>query len=130
MMKPTRIAVLCLAGVFGAGAVFGFLAHSVYSQRVTRAASPSPKEFRGQYINRLEKRLSLTPDQRDRVAAILDETGDRFRDLRERIDPEFDRIRQEQRQKVTAILSPEQQAEYQVIIEEQQRRRREQGHRR
>ncbi len=129
MMKPTRVAVLCLAGVFVAGALFGVVAHSVYSQRATAAAttnSPTPKDLRARYLNRLDSRLTLTPAQREKISPILESSGDRVRELRDRIEPEFEAIRHNQRQEIMTLLTPEQQTEYQKLIEEQRRRREEQ----
>lgn len=121
MMKPTRVAALCLALAFLAGAVFGFVAHNVYAQRTTRGAS-SPKEYRERYIAKLRTDLTLSPEQVTQVTAILDQTGERFRELRERIDPDFEAIRQQQRQRIMAILTPEQQPKYQKILDEHRRR--------
>jgi Spy/CpxP family protein refolding chaperone len=127
MMKPTRIAVLCLAGVFVAGALFGVVAHSVYSQRVTAAATnPTPKDLHARYLKRLDSRLTLTAAQREKISPILDNSGDRVRELRDRMEPEFEAIRHGQRQEIMALLTPEQQTEYQKLIEEQRRRREEQ----
>jgi Spy/CpxP family protein refolding chaperone len=128
MMKPTRVAVLCLAGVFLAGALFGVVAHSVYSQRATAAAAnpPTPKDLHARYLKRLDSRLSLTAAQREKIGPILDGSGDRVRDLRDRMEPEFEAIRHSQRQEIMSLLTPDQQAEYQKLIEEQRRRREEQ----
>jgi Spy/CpxP family protein refolding chaperone len=127
MTKPTRMAALYLAVVFAAGALFGLVAHAVYSQRTTRASSPA--EARQRYIAKLQRDLSLTPEQVSLVTAILDETGERFREIRSRMDPEFDAIRTQQRAKIMAILTPEQQPKYQRILEEwkRQREQRERG---
>ena len=130
MMKPTRIAALWLAMVFLAGALFGFVAHSFYADRTTladRAARPSnPKDFRERYLAKLKNELSLSPEQLDQVRAILDQTGQRFHELREqfhdKLEPEFETVRQMQRQRIMAVLTPEQQPKYQKIIEEQRRR--------
>jgi Spy/CpxP family protein refolding chaperone len=128
MMKPTRVAVLCLAGVFLAGALFGVVAHSVYSQRATAAAAnpPTSKDLHARYLKRLDSRLSLTPAQREKIGPILDGSGDRVRDLRDRMEPEFEAIRHSQRQEIMSLLTPDQQTEYQKLIEEQRRRREEQ----
>ena len=128
MMKPTRIAVLCLAGVFVAGALFGVVAHSVYSQRVMAAPTnpATPKDIHARYLKRLDSRLSLTPAQREKISPILDGSGDRVRELRDRMEPEFEAIRHSQRQEILALLTPEQQTEYQKLVEEQRRRREEQ----
>lgn len=121
MMKPTRIAALWLAVVFLAGAVFGFVAHGLYEQNPARAAA-NPREHRERYVARLEKDLSLSPEQATQVRSILDQTGQRFTGLRERMEPEFEAVRQNQRERILAILTPEQQPKYQQIIEESRRR--------
>jgi len=121
MTKPTRMAALYLAVVFVAGGLFGVVAHGLYSQKTARASSP--KEFRERYVAKLQKDLSLTPEQLPQVTAILDQTGDRFRVVRERMIPEFDVIRQQQRAQIMALLNPEQQGKYQKILDEWRRKR-------
>jgi len=124
MTRPTRLAALYLAVVFVAGGVFGVLAHGLYSQKTARASNPpSPREFRERYVAKLQRDLSLTPEQVPQVTVILDQTGDRFRVVRERMIPEFDTIRQQQRAQIMALLNPEQQGKYQKILEEWRRRR-------
>ena len=109
MTKPTRIAALYLAAVFLAGGLFGFVAHGLYSQKTARAENrpPNPREFRQRYLDKLHKDLALSPEQLTQVTAILDETGERFQDLRERMNPEFEAIRQQQRGQIQALLNPE-----------------------
>ena len=121
MTKPTRIAAFYLAVVFLAGGLFGVVAHGVYTQKTARASSP--KEFRERYVAKLQKDLALTPEQVPQVTAILDQTGDRFRLVRERMIPEFDAIRQQQRVQIMALLNPEQQGKYQKILDEWRRKR-------
>ena len=125
MMKPTRLAALFLAVVFVAGALSGYVAHTLYSQRTARAA-PNPTQTRERYLARLSKDLALSPEQVTQVSAILEQTGQRMRELRERMEPEFEAIRMAQRQRIMALLTPEQQPKYQKILEEY-RKRHEQG---
>ena len=124
MTKAKRVAALYLAVVFVAGGLFGFVAHGLYRQTTARAEirPPDPKQFRERYLDKLERELSLTAAQRPQVAAILDRTGDGFRELRERMNPEFEAIRRQQRQDIRALLSPEQQGKYQKMLEEWQKR--------
>ena len=126
MLKPTRVAALYLLLVFVAGALFGLVSHSLYTQRSTRAA-PNPQEFRERYIEKLRQDLALSPDQVSQLTAILDETHDRFQELRDRMTPEFDAIRQNQRGRITALLNPEQQPRYQKILEQHQQAREKRG---
>jgi hypothetical protein len=130
MMKPTRAAALYLAIVFVAGGLFGFMAHGLYRQQTAQAEirPPDPKQFRERYLDKLERELSLGPDQKTQVAAILDQTGTRFRELRDRMDPEFAAIRQQQRQQIRELLSPEQQGKYQKMLEDWEKRHQPHGH--
>ncbi len=132
MSKPTRVAAFYLAMVFAAGALFGLLAHRLYVQRGTQAAAVTaprdPREYRERYVNRLQKDLGLTTEQVSQVSAILDQTGHRFRELRERMDPEFDGIRKQQRERIMGVLTPEQLPKYQKVLEEQRRWRERGGH--
>ncbi len=116
MTKTTRIAAFYLALVFVAGALFGVVADRLY-QRSARAAS-SPQDYRERYIARLQRELVLTPEQVTQVTAILDETGQRFRELREKVGPEFEAIRKAQRERITALLTPAQRPRYEKILEE------------
>jgi len=126
MTRPTRIAALYLAVVFVAGTLFGFVAHGLYRQQTTRA-NRDPRQFLEEYVAKLQRDLSLTSDQLMQVTAILDQTGERFREIRKRMDPEFDAIRQQQRQQIKALLNPDQQVKYQQILDEWQRNREKRG---
>jgi Spy/CpxP family protein refolding chaperone len=123
-MRPTRLAALSLAIIFLAGALFGFVVHSYYSQRTARAAA-NPQEFRVRYITRLQKDLALSPEQLAQITAILDDTSQHFREIRERMEPEFEALRVAQRQRIMAVLTPEQQPKYQKILEEHRKKQRE-----
>jgi len=130
MSKPTRLAALYLAVVFLAGSVFGFVAHTLYGQRSTSASvgpRTGPGDYRARYTAKLARELALSPEQLAQVTTILDETGDRFRQLRNRMDPEFDAIRQNQRSRLAALLSAEQQVKYTKILEEHDRARKQHG---
>jgi len=71
----------------------------------------------------MKSRLQLTEDQAAKLGTIMDETRARFRDAREKFEPEMQKIREDQRQRISELLSPSQQAEWQKIMDERQRRR-------
>ena len=120
MTRTTRLAAVWLAIVFLAGTLFGFVVHGLYNQRPARAANP--KEFRERYVARLQRELSLSPEQLTQVTAILEQTSQRFQEIRDRMEPEFQAIREQQRLRIMAILTPDQQPKYQKIIEEHRRK--------
>jgi hypothetical protein len=125
-MKLTRWTVaLYMALVFGCGGVVGAFAHRLYtvSGVSANAAQRNPEEFRKRFMADMKARLQLNDDQAAKLDTIMDETRARFRDAREKFEPEMQKIREDQRQRISELLSPSQQAEWQKIIEERQRRR-------
>ena len=125
-MKLTRWTVaLYMALVFACGGVVGAFAHRLYtvSGVSANAAQRNPEEFRKRFMADLKARLQLTDDQAAKLGAVMDDTRARFRDVREKFEPEMQKIREDQRQRISELLSPSQQAEFQKIVEERQRRR-------
>lgn len=113
--------------VFLSGAVVGALAWRYYALHSVRA-----DDHRRQYIEEMRSRLHLRDDQLTQLNGILDRTRQRFSELREKMKPEMDLIRQEHAAKVRVILDDTQRAEYEkrrLEREERERREREQrGH--
>jgi hypothetical protein len=125
-MKLTRWTVaLYMALVFACGGVVGAFAHRLYTVSGVSAnvAQRNPEEFRKKFMTDMKVRLQLSDDQAVKLGAVMDDTRSRFRSIREKFEPEMQKIREDQRQKISELLSPTQQAEWQKIMEERQRRR-------
>jgi hypothetical protein len=125
-MKFTRWTVaLYMALVFACGGVVGAFAHRLYTVSGVSAnvGQRNPEEFRKRYMADMKARLQLSDGQAAKLSAVMDETRTRFRDVREKFEPEMQKIREDQRQRISELLSPGQQAEWQKIVEERQRRR-------
>jgi hypothetical protein len=125
-MKFTRWTVaLYMALVFACGGVVGAFAYRLYTVSGVSAnvGQRNPEEFRRRFMADLKMRLQLTDDQAAKLSVLMDETRSRFRDVREKFEPEMQKIREDQRQKISELLSPSQQAEWQKIMDERQRRR-------
>lgn len=125
-MKLTRWSVaLYMALVFACGGVVGAFAHRLYTVSGVSAnvGQRNPEEFRKRFMTDMKERLQLSDDQAAKLGSIMDETRARFRDVREKFEPEMQKIREDQRRRISELLSPSQQAEWQKIMEERQRRR-------
>ena len=125
-MKPTRWTVaLYMALVFACGGVVGAFAHRLYTVSGVSAnvSQRNPEEFRKRFMADMKARLQLTDEQAAKLGTVMDDTRARFRDVREKFEPEMQKIREDQRQKISELLSPSQQAEWQKMVEERQRRR-------
>jgi hypothetical protein len=114
-----------MALVFACGGIVGAFAHRLYTVSSVSAnvAQRNPEEFRKKFMADMKERLQLSDDQAAKLGSIMDETRVRFRDVRDKIEPEMQKIREDQRQRISELLSPSQQAEWQKIVEERQRRR-------
>ena len=125
-MKPTRWTVaLYMALVFVCGGVAGAFAYRLYTVSGVSAnvGQRNPEEFRKRFMADLKSRLQLNDDQAAKLGVIMEETRMRVRATRDTIEPELRKIREDQRQRISELLSPSQQAEWQKINEERQRQR-------
>ncbi len=125
-MKPTRWTVaLYMALVFVCGGVVGAFAHRLYTVSGVSAnvGQRNPEEFRKRFMADLKSRLQLNDDQAAKLGVIMDETRMRVRATRDTIEPELRKIRDDQKQRISELLSPSQQVEWQKIIDERQRQR-------
>jgi hypothetical protein len=102
--------------VFVSGGVVGALAHRMYSPPAARSDQrPSPEEWRRKYLNELETRVNLTPEQVQKVNVILDSTDASFTQIHEKHHMEIEKIKEDQRAKVRAILTAEQLPKYEQL---------------
>ena len=126
-MNFSRKSIALYVGlVFVSGAVLGVFGDRLYT--VTTVASkgnkakPSPEEFRRGYLGFMQKRLGLNEMQVTHLGLILDETRARMNEVHERTVPEQQEIQKAQSEKIRALLTPAQQAEYDVVIKERRER--------
>ncbi len=126
--QDTAKAVRYLALVFFAGAAFGVAASQFYHARIAEAVVEPPStasEYRYNLLVELDDQLQLDNDQESDILLILDEVGERFYEVRDAMEPEFEAIRQVRAERIMALLSPAQRIEYQKILEERRRKREE-----
>jgi hypothetical protein len=124
MRKSNLILALSLLVVFASGVVVGVVGDRYLggSNRAARAPR-SPEEYRRAYVEEMNRRLKLTPDQLADLNRILDETREQFRQLREKQRPEVKALQDAQTAKINAILTPEQQEEYARMRKEREEKR-------
>jgi Spy/CpxP family protein refolding chaperone len=102
--------------VFISGAVLGGFGDHVYGVRTSPVKSgkapKSPEEVRHSIIDFWKSHLKLTDDQVVKVGLIMDETRARMDEVHRGTIPAQQEIRREQMDKMRAMLTPEQKAEY------------------
>jgi hypothetical protein len=125
-MKSSQLTVALYAVLtFASGVVVGVAGHRLYtttSDVRAKSAPRSPDDYRQRYVEEMRSRLKLDVRQVTDLNAVLDSTRDRFRQLREKERPEVKTIQDDQVERIRAILSADQRAEYEKMRAEREKR--------
>ena len=127
-MTRTLQAKLLVLAVFLAGMLSGAVIANVYEERVQgderRVESNARNRDRERDHNHqsFEDYLGLTPEQRDQLSGILEESRDGYRELRARTRPEYQAIRDASRERIRGILTDEQRERYEEWINRERER--------
>ena len=119
-ISKARISLYAIL-IFVSGVAVGWFGLRLYTVNTVNANTVrSPEEWRKKYTAEMQGRLHLDGKQMGSLNSILDETHVRFMEARERMKPELDRIRSEQQDKIRAMLSDPQRAEYEKMRKERE----------
>jgi hypothetical protein len=120
-----RLAFYCTV-LFVSGMAVGILSHRYYVQDVVAAKAPQrrgPDFYRQAYMAEMRNRLKLNDDQATSLEVILDDMRNKFRALRDEHRPRMDELQKEQTARIRAMLTAEQQAEYDRMRVEREEKR-------
>ena len=114
----TRKAALWVGAVFLLGAALGGVLGYLFAHRPVNAANPplSEPERRAQRVAELTKGLSLTPEQAQRLDAILFHWHGESKAIHDQSDAQIEVLRQKGRNEVRSILTPEQQPKFEEFL--------------
>jgi hypothetical protein len=111
--------VVYLFLVFLSGVLLGSVGYGLYNARSVSASlktNPCTADaVRRRYIDDMEGRLKLRPEQVQKLSAILEETHHQFKALREKYKPEVRLIQAGQVERIRLILDDKQRAEYEKV---------------
>ena len=118
--NTTLKVVLVLVVVFVLGAFTGgFIGGAIAGYRTASRDRNAPRDR----TEKLRRDLSLTDDQMKSVSAILDDTRNEYKSLRQELKPRFDEPRLKARGKIRALLTPEQQQKFDAMVAEKDAQR-------
>lgn len=131
-MKLSRLTIALYVGlIFASGVVLGVFGHSLYAVTVVKSSPNSPRlrpeEVRKKTLVEMQSRMKLTNEQVSQINSIYDESRIRANEIHEKYRPQMDAITKEQREKVRAILSPDQITEYEKMLKERDERQKQGG---
>jgi Spy/CpxP family protein refolding chaperone len=137
--RANRKALALLALVFVLGVALGAVGHMLSERNVLASrgrgpgpGGPGPGAQGGQaaqqtrLVGRLKDDLNLTDEQQMQIKGILADTQHRYDDIREQMSPLFDKARNDSRDHMRAVLTPEQRPKFEDFLrrvdEERQKR--------
>jgi Spy/CpxP family protein refolding chaperone len=127
-----RKAGVWLAAVFvlglAIGGVFGYnLAHKSYAASRPPTALSEP-ERRAARVADMTKELGLTPEQSQKLDAVLHQAHDEMRAIHEKSDKDVDAVRQKARSEMREFLTPEQVPKFEALVKKvDEERKKQQG---
>jgi periplasmic protein CpxP/Spy len=122
-----RKAAGLVALVFVLGIAFGVV--GVLAGRRVLSAERRSDNGGGQQVSQLVRDLKLTADQERQVRQTLADTGDRYDAIRKAMDPQLRQVREENRDKIRAILTAEQRPAFETFLTQSKNRRNDQNNR-
>jgi Spy/CpxP family protein refolding chaperone len=131
--QGNRKAVLLVFVLFVLGIALGSVGTYVVTTRV-QAARPQATLARnpGHTMAMFTRDLNLNPDQQNQIQAILNDTRARYAQLHQKLDPEYEQVRQEGRDRIRQALTPEQRPKFEDLLrqidEDRRKRANSEGH--
>lgn len=109
--------LLLLALVFVAGLAVGVVGTRIVVRRAVQQAFLHPERAQSLLERNLARRLRLDNEQQVKLHAILTQTRGQLSDLRQQVRPQAAAVLRDADQKITALLTPDQQARYEKFKE-------------
>jgi len=113
--KRGEAAVLVFV-VFLLGALLGGVGNHVWGERVWGKQIINTQPTRNEIVGDLTRDLQLTPDQQKQLGSIVDDTRAQWRTLYTTIEPQHEQIRQQSRDRIRAILTPDQKPKFEEFM--------------
>ena len=127
MKREQWTGVALAALLFFGGVAVGALANRYYT--MTEVSAKTSETYRHRYVSEMESKLKLTQPQVKRLEAIMDDTKDKYKAVRDSYRPEMLRVKNEHIELVKAMLTPQQIPEYEQLLKDREKRAREQDER-
>lgn len=113
----TRVALLLLV-TLAAGAAGGIAIDRRLDTGQQPTVEPTTRQGRGETtIERFADELGLTPEQRQQIAPVLEDTRTRMSEVFDQVRPEYRRVVDSARARIEAVLTPEQVMMYRKLLE-------------
>jgi len=120
-----RKAAALVALVFVLGIAFG-VAGVLAGRRVLGAGGDGGRNGNGNgngQLGQLMRDLTLSADQQRQFRQVLSDTSRRYDDIRDAVEPQFNQVREQNRDRIRQILTAEQKPLFETFLRESRNRR-------
>jgi Spy/CpxP family protein refolding chaperone len=116
--SATRKAALWVGVVFLLGAALGGMIGYVFAHHTALAAPSQMSEAarRAQKVQRLTQELNLSPEQQKQLDVIMANVQAQYKAIHQSTDPQINEARQQGREQIRAILTPEQKPKFEEFL--------------
>lgn len=123
--QGSRKALALVFVLFVLGIALGSMGTYLVTTRVL-AARPAvaPAHTAGHAMAVFTRDLNLTVDQQTQIQAILNDTRGKYAQLHEKLDPEYEQVRQQGRQRIRQVLTPQQLPKFEDLLRQMDEDRR------
>src|SRR5712692_2836436 len=129
-MSVTRKAALWIGVVFLLGAALGGMIGYGFAHHTALAAPPKMTEAakRAQKVQRLTQELDLSSEQQKELEVIIAGVQAQYKAIHQSADPQINEAREKGRERIRAILTPEQKPKFEEFLKriDEERKRNEQ----
>ena len=131
--QGSRKAVLLVFVLFILGIALGSVGTYLVTMRVQAARPQATLAHNPARTMRMYTRdLNLSSEQQSQIQTILNDTRARYAALHEKLDPEYEQVRQQGREHIREILTPEQRPKFEELLrqidEDRRQRAASEGH--
>src|SRR6266487_774365 len=104
---------LLIGGLIGSAGSLCYVRHHFW-----RGFPPGSKHHMTWLLNKLDRKLHLSPDQKKDVEKILEESREKLKAIRNDVHPKFEEIRKETDGEIRKLLTAEQQMKFDAMRRE------------
>jgi Spy/CpxP family protein refolding chaperone len=131
--QGSRKAFLLVLVLFVLGVALGSVGTYLVTMRVQAARPQATLAHNpGHTMAMFTRDLNLNSDQQNQIQAILNDTRSRYASLHQKLDPEYEQVRQQGRERIREILTPEQRPKFEDLLrqidEDRRQRQASEGH--
>jgi len=130
--QNNRKAVLVVLVLFVLGIALGSLGTYVVTTRVLAARPQGALARNPGHMAMFTRDLNLNPDQQTQIQAIMNDTRARYAELHQKLDPEYEQVRHEGRERIRQVLTSEQRPKFEDLLrqidEDRRQRQAPEGH--